>query len=503
MGELAVRLGGKTAGELIRAADWNALIDAIEVIEATLGDRLQVLSDTVGARLDGVDASIAGLLAGVDELQDRADALEAGVENLRERARRVTLRTEQSRFVIGELARITARITDLDGEPLSFGDASTRPWIDFVTVWGQLKPVAGFTSQGGAGDRTISVQVDADGIARVLLRAEHAEGFSDDAEAEVAAALTTTPSGAQQNLKEAILSASTPMEANVQGAFRVLSAEYGRSDAVSVRDYADAYYLKSPTLATGKFAPNFFHRWRDYRATVLAFAKADADPRTADPNLGSCSIQVTYRDWIGPWIHLDFFHDVGPLVADYRDVFRGLVRHDFAETLGRFQDQVQTVLVGKGVLGKQKHTAAIIRAVDQMDVVNPPPFLGNVSHLVRSGLTLQQATEFGQSAAIGVGDRPITFQAFTEATARADARTAEVAAMVTKYVDEELGRTQGELVLEVQRQQATFKDELLAESGTIQQVSREVRAVAGQVQGFQVALNAKADIQTLARLLPH
>ena len=33
MGVLADTLGGKSAGELIRATDWNALIDAIEGIE--------------------------------------------------------------------------------------------------------------------------------------------------------------------------------------------------------------------------------------------------------------------------------------------------------------------------------------------------------------------------------------------------------------------------------------------------------------------------------------
>lgn len=502
MGVLADTLGGKTAGELIRASDWNDLIDAIEGIESSLDTRITELSSSVDERFGVVDTALAGLEESVGSLETRVDELDSTVQSLRQRFRQVTLQTEQTDFVIGELAEITARITDIDGVPLPLPNAAARPWIDFVAAWGQLKPVAGFESRGGAGDRTISVRVNADGIARVLLRAEHAEGFTDEAEQEVSAALTTIASGAQVSLKQTILNAATPMEAVERGAFRVMSAEYVRSDAVSVRNYVDAYYLKNPAVATNRFAPNFFHRWRDYRSTVMAFAKTDADPRTPDPNLGSCSIQVNFRDWIGPWINLDFFVDTTPLINNYRDIFRGQIGVNFGETMNRFQNQVELNLIDKGILGKQKHTRAIMDAIGQIDVTNPPPFLGNVTQIVRNGLAIQQATELGQVAAVGVGDQPITFQAFTQSSARVETKAAEVEQNVTGLVESQLGRAQEELTFNVQRQQADFREELFAENGAIQAVQRNLQAVSGQVQGFQVALNGKADVQTLARFLP-
>ncbi|HUE97441.1 MAG TPA: hypothetical protein VMN39_12330 [Longimicrobiaceae bacterium] len=502
MGVLADSLGGKTAGELIRAADWNALIDAIEGIETSLDTRISNLSNSVDERFGVVDTAISGLQDSVGTLEEQVEEMDTALQALRQRFRLVTMQTAQTDFVIGEQAEITARVTDLDGTALPLENAATRPWIDFVAAWGQLKPVPGFESRGGAGDRTISVRVNAEGIARVLLRAEHAEGFSDDAENEVSAALTTVASGAQMSLKDTILNAATPMQAVEQGAFRVMTQEYVRADAPSVRNYVDAYYIKSPAAATNKFAPNFFHRWRDYRSTVIAFVKTDSDPRTPDPNLGSCSIQVHFRDWIGPWLNLDFFVDLAPLVNNYRDIFIGNVGVDFRDTLDRFKEQVEVNLADKGILGKQKHTKAIMDAIGQMQVVNPPPFLGNVTQIVKNGLVMQQATEYGQAAAVGLGDQPITFQAFTESSARAETKAAEVELSVTGKVDAQIGKAQEQLVFQVQQEQANFRDELFAENGAIQAVQRNLQAVTGQVQGFQVALNAKADVQTLARFIP-
>ena len=227
-----------------------------------------------------------------------------------------------------------------------------------------------------------------------------------------------------------------------------------------------------------------------------------SDPRTPDPNLGSCSIQVNFRDWIGPWLNLDFFLEMTPLVNNYRDIFIGQVGGNFRDTLDRFKEQVEVNLADKGILGKQKHTKAIMEAIGQMQVVNPPPYLENVTQIVKNGLVMQQATEYGQVAAVGLSDQPITFQAFMETGARAETKAAEVELAVSDRVDAQIGKAQEQLVFQVQQEQANFRDELFAENGAIQSVQRNLQAVTGQVQGFQVALNAKADVQTLARFLP-
>ena len=501
MGVLADTLGGKSAGELIRATDWNALIDAIEAIEVRLDDRITELSESVDTRFETVNTSLDELRETVDSLDERVTGLRTEMDALQARLRRVTLETTRTNFAIGELAQITGRITALDGTPLTLTDAATRPWIDFVTVWGQLKPVAGFVSRGGAGDRTISVQVNAEGIARVQLRAEHAEGFSDEAEAEVSATLTTAV--AQTSVRDIILESNTPMEAQERGAFRIMSAEYGRTDALSVRNYVDAYYVRNPNLVTGNlFFPEFHHRWRDYRSTVMAFAKSDADPVTADSSLGSSSIQINFRDWIGPWINLDFFADLPTIVDDYRDRFGGLILDDYRDSLFRFEEDIQVLVGNVGLVGKQKQYRAITEAIGQVQVADPPPFLADLTFNLQNGIALQQAAEYGQAAAIGMGQQPVIFRAFAEAGAKADTRAGEVVEEVSGQIEGQLGQARDELVFQVQQEQANFRAELLAESGPILNVQRELQTVAGQVQGFQLALNTKADIQTLARFLP-
>ena len=76
---------------------------------------------------------------------------------------------------IGELCELTAKVTDLRGNPLS----APYPWVDFVAAWGRLRSKGGFVTRPGAGDNSLSVQVNAQGIAQVLLRAEHSEGFAE------------------------------------------------------------------------------------------------------------------------------------------------------------------------------------------------------------------------------------------------------------------------------------------------------------------------------------
>src|SRR5690606_1912601 len=137
------------------------------------------IQDSVAALSASVDEHVAALTGRAEALEARADAAAAEIAALRDALapfRRVTLRTQRTRFALGELAEITAHVTALDGSPLDLSNAAARPFVDFVATWGQLRPVAGFQSLGGADDRTLSVRVDEQGEARVVLRAEHAVG---------------------------------------------------------------------------------------------------------------------------------------------------------------------------------------------------------------------------------------------------------------------------------------------------------------------------------------
>jgi hypothetical protein len=492
MGELVDRLGNKSAGQLIRSEDWNALVAAVEG-----------LSETVDERFAAVDGQI-------QELNDRVGALTGDfnnfhgmVEPLLGEYYRLTMETARTSYAIGELAEITARVTDLRGNPLDLSDEADRPWIDFVVAsWGQLRPVAGFQSLGGVGDRSISVRTDEQGIARVQLRSDHAEGFTDEDEAEVAVSLRTRLATTNTTIAETILSAATPIEAKGMGAFQTLTAEYDRTDAPRVRNYADAYYLKNTALITGGILPPFTHGWLDYRSTVMAFARRDSDPVTPDQSRGVSSIQVTFRDWIFPWIITDYFVETGPLVEDFRERLGSKITADLDESVLNVKAEVSEFVLDKGLIGRQRNYLVIQDALDTVTTPQPVDFdLNKLSKPMQQAISVQRTLESAGGVAAGLADQEVAFGLLTDTAVRAD-QAVDTGKQLTDRVEEQLGEARDELLFRVQQEQANFSDELLRVGGPIQEVQERLQAISGEVQGFQQALNAKADVQTLARFLP-
>jgi hypothetical protein len=493
MGELVDRLGNKAAGQLIKSEDWNALVAAVDG-----------LSERVGERFTEVDVRLQNLDHRVDVLSDNFGEFRGLVEPLLAEYYRLTLQTTRTSFAIGELAEITARVTDLRGNALDLSNDADRPWIDFVVAsWGQLRPVAGFESLGGAGDRTISVRTNAQGIARVQLRSDHAEGFTDVDEAEVAVSLQTRLPTTNTSIAETILSAATPIEAKGMGAFQVLTTEYDRTDAPRVRNYADAYFLKNTALITGGIIPPFTHRWLDYRSTLMAFARRDSDPVTPDQSRGVSSIQVTFRDWIFPWIITDYFVETGPLVADFRDRLGPKIVADLDESVFNFKAEVSDFVLDKGLLGRQRNYLVIEDALDTVTTPQPVAYdLNKLTRPMQDAVGVQRTLESAQGVGSGFADREVAFGLLTDTAVRAD-QAAESGKQLASQVDEQLGQAKDELLFRVQQEQANFSDELLRVGGPIQEVRERLQTVSGEVQGFQQALNAKADVQTLARFLPN
>jgi hypothetical protein len=493
MGELVDSLGNKAAGQLIKSEDWNALVAAVE----NLSERVDQRFVEVGGELQNLGDRVEVLSTDFGEFRELVEPLLAEYY-------RLTLETTRTSFAIGELAEVTARVTDLRGNPLDLSNDADRPWIDFVVAsWGQLRPVAGFESLGGAGDRTISVRTDAQGIARVQLRSDHAEGFTDEDEAEVAVSLQTRLPTTNTTIAETILSAATPIEAKGMGAFQVLTTEYDRTDAPRVRNYADAYYLKNTALITGGIVPPFTHSWLDYRSTLMAFARRDSDPVTPDQSRGVSSIQVTFRDWIFPWIITDYFVETSPLVADFRDRLGPKIVDNLDESVFNFKAEVSDFVLDKGLLGRQRNYLVIQDALDT--VVTPQPVTYDLNKLtgpMQDAVAVQRTLESAQGVASGFADRVVAFGLLTDTAVRAD-QAAESGKQLTDHVDEQLGQAKDELLFRVQQEQANFSDELLKVGGPIQEVREQLQTVSGEVQGFQQALNAKADVQTLARFLPN
>ncbi|MGH2542242.1 MAG: hypothetical protein ACRDIB_05585, partial [Ardenticatenaceae bacterium] len=105
MGELVDQLGNKVPGQLVKSVDWNALVVAVEQLGETLGQRI----DELAAQLELLSGEVAGVAG-------RVTTLEGSVAILRQQYR-VTLATNRLQYALGEVAEITAQLTDIEGNP--------------------------------------------------------------------------------------------------------------------------------------------------------------------------------------------------------------------------------------------------------------------------------------------------------------------------------------------------------------------------------------------------
>ena len=502
----------RDSGDLIKSQDWNALIAGVNGIESDLAaevtrvqqaltDRIDDLEQDLGGRIGVVETNLASVVTTVTQLRSELDAFRAQVTPLLTQFYRVTMETTKVNYAIGELAELTARVTAIDGTPLNLANEAARPWVDFVSTWGRLRAAAGFQSLGGMDDRTISVRVNADGTARAFLRADSVQGLSLEAEEEVAMVLTTRIGPANNTAAEAIMAANTPIEA--RSVYSVMTREYDRADAQSVKHLVDNYYTKYIAPGRGTVRPQVQATWNEYRTTVMAFAKADSDPRTPDAARGSCSIQVTFRDWIGPWYYLDYTVEVEELVEATRDRFRGRVRTNYPEAVDLVREEVNDLVRDKGVVGKQRGYQVAREALARLDLSNPPAFINTLTKTVGNAIALQQTLEQTAVTPVGVADPSVAFEAFTDVTTRADTGTESVrseVATLQAQVQERVGELQQTFAgltnqfSMLQGSIATIDTRVgsiggrveaaLSEGGALQQLDASVRTVSQQVQTF-------------------
>lgn len=397
MGELIDQFGNKQAGQLIRSEDWNGLIAGIEGL------------------LDNVNAQIDGLNDQISALNGRLQSIEPAAQALSEQ-HRIALSAGAARFAIGQVATLTAQVTDFAGEPLpDLGNAANRPWVDFVTSWGELKPAPGFTSVLGTGGRAASVRVNAQGIAQVTLRAEFDEDLTDEQEDGVASALTATlPSN--DTVAEAILASNTPLDAKVKGAFQPLTQAYVSNERF-VRKYTDAYYLKQPR----KVREGFQSIWRDYRATVMVMSRSDNDPTSPDRGRGGSSIQITFRDWIGPWIVVDFFDQGKDRIDDALKVLQPKIDPSrYGISLINLKDEIAQRVQDLGTLGRIREYRVMSEALDRIQLDQPVSFLPRLINETQGIVAVQQAFEFAQANTIELANTEAALGSLASAAAQGD-----------------------------------------------------------------------------------
>lgn len=487
MGQLVDQLGSMTPGQLIRSEDWNALVAAVEANQDAIAD----LDARVTQRIDAVVTDLGDLRA-------RVEAIESLVEPYFRTHMRLALRSTALRAAMGQPVEIIAQVRDLAGRAMDLSNAQTRPWIDFVTLWGRLKPIAGFTSAGGVGDRTISVQVNAEGVARVQLRPDHVEGLSEEVERQVGVLLEARPIANQPKIFERMLAAQSPVDGPVREAFTTLSAEYDRTTAQSLRHFADAYFAHSPGMITGGVAPSIIerwrHDWRDERATVLAFAKPDADATTPDHALGVGTIQITFRDWIAPWLVIDYLPNKTRIIDDFRQRIPQLLTTKLDQSVLRIRDEIQTYVNDMGVLGRLKAYAGVREAMAGLAPTGSPEILRDATAVVGGALGIQQSMEFSQIATMGVGGQEHAFSALLRSTAITERSVGDALATAGKAREQVAGLRE-EVNVQVRRQVETRLEELEQPGGPISTLRAEVLDAKDQVFAINSGLGDVTRLQ--------
>jgi hypothetical protein len=377
----------KAAGQLIKPTDWNLLVDSV----ASIGFASQQYQISNDVRVTQLETQTTGLRTDLDGVIDQLADVRQAVASLQPLLDQyvVTMRSDRIRYAMGEICELTALVTDLSGNPVA-----EAPWVDFVCSWGRLRPKAGFESRAGVGDNSISVRTNASGVAQVLLRADHTEGFTDAEEVQISTALTAQVPAANATIAMTLLNANTPTESFSKSAYQALNVEYDRTDSIAMRSFVDTYFVRTPEWLSKPARPNILGNWRDYRATVMAFAKPDADPTTPDSTRGGSTIQITFRDWISHWIK-DYVADLGGLVATYTPQIGPALNLPYQAAVTNMKDLVENNVRDKGIVGRVKHYDGIKLAIDSVVGANSQQQM-LIKEQVKNAVSMQGSSDVAQ-----------------------------------------------------------------------------------------------------------
>jgi hypothetical protein len=489
MGKLAEKFGKKVDGELIRAANWNDLIGAIE----GQFDALQADLTAAEARTETNEAALETAQEEIGDLQDLAALV-------RTRYRQLQLSTERSTFAIGERAEIVAQVTGFDGNPMDLSNAADRPWVDFVTVWGSLKAAPGSTSRTGTGGKTVTVQVDANGEARALLREETGTALAEEEELEVAAVLATTVNG--ESIVEAFMAASTPAASEITQAYSAVTNAYERSDTFVMRNYLDGIYLNNPTRTYVPLAPAFTLNWHDEYATVMAFVKPDDSPNTSDSAMAAGSIRVTFRDWVYPWIVTQYLPPPSPIVDIYVANFTPLILQGLEPAVQGIFDTIQSEVQPLGILGQQRQYAAAQEAINVLPANSQPEYFGTMVANVMGGLTVQQGLVY--SAALspaGAAEITAPARAVAGAGIRGEVAAQAAAGKVLAETATKAAAAETRILDQVRAENTKLSNELLSETGPVRRAETLALDAANKVELVNVELGRKAGVDLVSKLL--
>ncbi len=420
MGTLTNNFGKMQPGQLITADKWN---DMVAAVDASLEELQTTLNQAITDK--------------INPLKDRVDALDSDFHDFKNKVEpilngfyQLTLKTSAEVFNLGEFAEIEARVKDIVGADVTWATQAERPWIDFITTWGKLKPVSGFTAKPTVTDKALSVQVNAQGIAKVRVRAETVEGTTEEDEGDIYDFLQTSTVGDGAMMISQLINVSpTPADTRAKKAFQAVTNIYKQSSNSSIhRTYYDHYYYQNNHAIAMNNVTGYYNDWQYYPCVVFAFARKDDNPTTPDRAHGTASLQFRFRDWIGPWISHDFLEvedEITNAVAQLTDRFTDKYETTAAAWKKYFSDELHKT----GLLGRQRESVKFYEAVQYLkDRPRPPEYTDTEQSYqtlgvsAQSTLIMQQtldasqySTPLSQIQQIAVEDQGVAFRTISYA----------------------------------------------------------------------------------------
>jgi len=381
----------KAAGHLIKHDNWNDLVNGVLTIADELGN--------TNTEVDLLKGAVSTLTTDLQNAQNQIDELIELKEKVAPLLNQYIVKTrcDRLRYALGEQCTITAEVTDLRGDPVA-----GRPWIDFVSSWGSLKPAGGFESRGGEGDNSISVRTDSAGIARVILRSSNNNNFSSSEELQIENIMATTVGASGMSFAQTILDEPAPAGSFTQAAFQMMSVEYEKPGANLFKTFADNYQFQTPIKPTFPILPMPpLPGWQDYRATVMAFAKPDGDPTTPDNTRGGSTIQITFRDWLFNWIG-DYVFNAGDLELEITTELAPIweLTEPF-ELLDNVQSYLGNATSNIGIIGQHRFYNAQEKALDNITIPSGDPFKNSLKTQVKDAVVNQ-----ARMGILGESDNP-------------------------------------------------------------------------------------------------
>ena len=469
MGEFADKMGTKNPGDLILSSDWNQVVQEIDSINGNVAQ--------VETRADANRAAIEQLEARMSKAETDLQSLLSAIDTLRGRFRRVTLNTERARFAFGESGVITARVTAVDGSPIDFSNTA-RPWIDFVTVWGRLSPAGGFAAVSGEGGRTTSVQVNEEGVAKVKISAESAVDATEEEESSANGVMQTVNDN-NITFAEMILAANTPQDTSLQLCYSTINHLYDNNPGKHFTRYVDKYYKKKVWQPQPEISIADWY-FNDHRTTVMAFVKGDSNPLTAEPALGTAAIQVTFRDWIHPWIILGYMPAYTLLVDEYTTMMQAAYADTYAQTTSNMKEHIFDTVKDKGWIGMQRDLLAFEEALSRVPSGDSPGFIQDVARHVKDSIRVQKEINLIQGSSLE------TFSTLTEIDARNIGRMEDIKHETAGVVEQEMQRAKADIINDVRQQQQEFRDEIFSDASPVSlpALHRRIQALDTEVSGL-------------------